>query len=119
VWRNSEPWTIHSTQISDLPPVLDAELIAQTILLAPSPNPARSRIVFRFSLASRQQARLTVFDLMGRRLAQLVDGLMDAGPHTFVWNRSDAHGRAVADGVYFLRFDADGKRMTRRFVLVQ
>lgn len=92
---------------------------AITMLFAPRPNPARGEITIRFSLASRTAARLSVFDLQGRRVASLVDGVLDAGPHQAVWNGEVTGRPGPRSGLYFVRLEADGQHFTKRLATVR
>ncbi|WP_243663327.1 FlgD immunoglobulin-like domain containing protein [Rhodothermus marinus] len=63
--------------------------------------------------------RLTIYDLLGRRVRQLVDGVPGTGRHTITWDgRSDA-GIEVASGLYFVRLEIGGKVETRPLVYVR
>ncbi len=68
--------------------------------------------------AAGVQVRLEVFNILGQRIATLVDGEQSAGFHTAQWNATDAAGQAVAAGVYLYRLQGAGVSLTRRMVLV-
>ncbi len=57
--------------------------------------------------------------MRGRRVRQLVDEELDAGPHSVVWDASDDRGAEVASGVYFYVLRSDGKMERRKMVLVR
>lgn len=78
------------------------------------PNPFNPTTVIRFNLTSSHVTRLTVFDVLGREVAVLVDGVMPAGVHSVPF---DATG--LATGVYLYRLEADGSSQVRRMVLVK
>jgi hypothetical protein len=124
-WRETGTWALRHVALGAEPPILpgpEVEPVAQrfiTELLAPRPNPARGAIVFRFGLASRQTARMMVFDVSGRRVATPLDRALEAGNHQVTWNRRDHRNNPVGSGVYFLRFQAGGRQFTRRFVLIR
>jgi sugar lactone lactonase YvrE len=71
--------------------------------LAVLPNPVTERGVVRFTLPTAGVVDLGVYDLRGRRLAQLARGRFDAGPHETAWAAVDQHGRRVAAGTYIVR----------------
>lgn len=118
-WRDPGAWQVHSIRLGATPPELANAGRVRTEMLAPRPNPASSAVTFRFTLATRQRARLAVFDIQGRRVAAPIDRTLDPGPHDVAWNRRDAHGGLAPNGVYFVRFDAEGIRSSKRFVLTR
>ena len=67
------------------------------------PNPFNPSTVIPYELASGGYVRLEVFNLLGQRVAMLVDGEQQAGAHTAVWTGTDGVGRAVSAGVYLYR----------------
>jgi hypothetical protein len=50
-------------------------------------------------------ARLAIYDVAGRHLATLLDGMQPAGSTPLVWTRRSAAGAAVPAGVYFARLE--------------
>ena len=62
--------------------------------------------------------RLDVFNVLGQRLATLVDAERSAGAHTAQWDGTDAAGRAMGAGVYIYRLSSGGMTESRRMVLV-
>lgn len=78
------------------------------------PNPFNSATVVSFTLATESDVRLEVYDVLGRRVATLVDDMMPAGEHQVSW---DAAG--WASGVYFARLTTSAGMMTRKMVLVR
>jgi hypothetical protein len=72
-------------------------------LATPSPNPFQGRTSIRFGLARSSEARLELFDVTGRHVRTLAEGVLAAGPHAVVWDGLDRRGRAVGAGVYFAR----------------
>lgn len=83
-----------------------------------SENPFSYASVLDVSLAHSAHVRVSVYDVAGRRVADLVDESMTAGNHTVRWNGDSKQGR-VASGVYFVRMDAAGHTFTRRIVLIR
>jgi probable HAF family extracellular repeat protein len=81
----------------------------------PTPNPAHGSAVFDFTLTRSGPVRLELFDVSGRRVRTLVDG--DHGPGTarVAWDGADERGAAAPAGMYFARFAAESRVMTRRF----
>ena len=81
------------------------------------PNPFRDAgMVCEFALPSATHARLQVHDVQGRMVRVLVNEQRDAGVHRVAWDGNDSHGRPAANGVYFLRLDAQGRSLTSKAV---
>ena len=82
------------------------------------PNPFNPSTIIPYQLAALSAVRLEVFNLLGQRIATLVDGQRPAGFHTAQWHATDEAGRAVGAGVYIYRMTVGMERQTGRMVLV-
>ena len=82
------------------------------------PNPFNPSTIIPYQLPSAGHVRLDVFNVLGQRLATLVDAERSAGTHTAQWDGTDAAGRAVGAGVYIYRLSSGGMTESRRMVLV-
>jgi hypothetical protein len=89
---------------------------ADIVLHAPWPNPGPGRIHLAFSLPVETRVRLSIFDVLGREVAVLKDGVMPSGRHEVLWDGL-SRGNEVSAGVYFSRLSAGGKTQVERFVL--
>ena len=78
------------------------------------PNPFNPTTVIRFTLDARRHTRVTVFDLMGRELEVLADGVYSAGEHSV---RFDA--TSLPSGMYLIRLQSQGTVLTRKMTLVK
>lgn len=83
--------------------------------LAIAPNPATGPLTVSFALGRAAAARVAVYDLAGRRVAELAAGAFGSGPHEVSW----LPGRGVPSGVYYVRLEAAGAAVTRRAVIVR
>ena len=82
------------------------------------PNPFNPSTLIPYQLPAAGPVRLEVFNMLGQRLAKLVNGERSAGAHTARWDGTDAAGRAVGAGVYIYRLSSGGMTMSRRMVLI-
>jgi hypothetical protein len=67
------------------------------------PNPFNPSTTIKFGLAADSKVSLTVFDILGQEVANLINGNVAAGSHEINFNASN-----VNSGVYFYRIDATG-----------
>lgn len=93
----------------------EQEAFAQEYVLEPpSPNPSTGPVAIRFGLPTEETVSLTVYNVLGRKVAQLRDeAAMEAGYHTITWN-----GR-VGSGVYFVRLEAGSFQSAQKMVRVR
>lgn len=78
------------------------------------PNPFNPSTQIRFTLRTSNFARLTVYDVLGREVAVLVDGNLPAGSHTVTFDASN-----LTSGVYLYKLEADGQVQTKRMTLLK
>jgi flagellar hook assembly protein FlgD len=72
----------------------------------------------RFGLARAGEVRLELFDVSGRRVKTLVNGVLAPGPHVASWNGLNQRGDRVGNGVYFVRLTTPSKLFHARVVVL-
>ena len=82
----------------------------------PRPNPGHGRTTLDFELPATAYVTLDMFDLRGRRITRLADGMLGAGRHSVTWSGLDGAGHAAGAGVFFVRLEANGTCATTRMV---
>ena len=70
------------------------------------PNPFNPTATIRFDLPQSAQVSLVVYDLLGRRVAELVSQEIEPGYHSVTWNARGITGRNLASGIYIARLHA-------------
>jgi len=78
------------------------------------PNPFNPSTQIRFALPRQSHVNLSVFNLLGQRVATLVNETRSAGMHDVPF---DAH--RLSSGVFIYRLEADGYVETRQMLLVK
>ncbi|GEM_PF-5136872 len=68
------------------------------------PNPFNPSTTIRYALPTRSYVKLEILNLLGQRIAELVNGEFEAGYHQVEWQPSSG----VATGIYFYRIEAVG-----------
>ena len=91
--------------------------LPRTVVLSSiGPSVLAGRVSIMYGLPRSTDARLEVYDACGRSVQVLAAGIGRPGYHTAVWKCTDEHGRAVAEGAYFVRLVADGATLTSKVV---
>ncbi len=83
------------------------------------PNPFNPETTIAFDLHQAAPVRLTVYNILGQQVANLVDGFRSAGTHQVQWNGRDSRGFRAATGIYLYKLDVGGSTAVRKMVLLQ
>ena len=78
------------------------------------PNPFNPTTTIRYSIPVSSRVQLEIFDLLGRKVATMVDNVQQAGEHTVVFSAS-----SLPSGIYFYRLSAGSFSQIRRMVLIK
>lgn len=78
------------------------------------PNPFNPVTQIEFTLSAASRARLGIYDITGRQVALLVDGMTEAGIQQVAFD-----GSALSSGVYLALLEADGQRASLRLLLLK
>ena len=81
------------------------------------PNPFDRNTHIRFSLPSASAHKLAVYDVNGRRVRVLSEGMRAAGVGDVEWDGRDGSGALVPSGVYFYRLETESGSLEGRAVL--
>ena len=88
--------------------------------LGPSyPNPFNAETVLLFDLPAASEVQLSVYNLAGQRVADLVRGRREAGRHRVSWDGRDGSGLPLASGVYLVRLSAGRWIGTEKLLLLR
>ena len=82
------------------------------------PNPTRnSSLSIQYQTSEPQHITLSIFDVTGKLVKTLVNGEINAGTHTIVWNPNDEQGKAIASGVYLCRLQGETQHMVQKLII--
>lgn len=96
---------------------IDNDLIQQKglpFLYRNYPNPFNQKTVIKYAVPKASDVRLNIYNILGRKVAVLVDEHKEAGYHTAVWNVNE-----VSSGMYFYRLESDGYAKTKKMLLLK
>jgi hypothetical protein len=93
--------------------------VAPRLTLNVIPNPLNNRAEMRYALPVNSHVRLAVYDISGRLVQMLADDEQKAGSYALRWNGTARNGRLLANGVYILRLDANGRSETRTLTIAR
>lgn len=83
------------------------------------PNPFNPETTIVFSLAEASKTKLSVYNLKGQKVTDLLDANMLSGEHRKVWNGRDARGQSVSSGIYFVRLQTKDGNFSHKLMLMK
>ena len=78
------------------------------------PNPFNPSTVINYSVANSGKVSLSVYNLLGQKVAQLVNGTKAAGNYNVTWNAT-----AATSGVYYYRLETGGQVLAQKMMLIK
>jgi len=111
--NNNEGWIIgdwgtilHTSNggISEIEILTRSPVVTESFLLYPNyPNPFNTETEITLNIfKSHQKIQLLIFDISGRKVRTLLDGVLSLGQHNIKWDGCDYYGRTVSSGIYIL-----------------
>jgi len=89
------------------------------MLYANYPNPFNPVTRIDYGLPEDNHVTMVIYDIMGREIKTLVNGIQKAGYKSIVWDGTNAFGNSVSAGMYFYMIQADDFRQVRKMILLK
>jgi len=118
-WTGIDSWTSFSTDCSSMPVSEEPITVTEFKLHDAYPNPFNPRTSIRYDLPKASKVSISIYDLMGRKVRNLVTGQVSAGSHITQWDASNDMGSQVSAGVYIYTISADDFREVKKMILLK
>jgi hypothetical protein len=124
-WMNRPGFDINSGAVPPesgnlVAPLSDHNVPQNFILHQNYPNPFNPKTVISYKLSVISEVSLKIFDILGREITTLVNGIQSAGEHTVLWDGNNSKGQSAGSGIYSYRLTAgNGFVETKKMVLLK
>jgi hypothetical protein len=78
------------------------------------PNPFNPITTISFRLLKQSSVKVRIYNILGKLISSIYDGIASSGNHIIQWNASDQ-----SSGIYFCRFDVAGMSKSIKIVLLK
>lgn len=83
------------------------------------PNPFNPNTTIDYSLPNESDVTITIYDMLGKKINQLISQKQPSGKHSIQWNRKDIDGNPVSAGIYLYQIQAGDFVQTKKMVLMK
>ena len=87
------------------------------------PNPFNPNTTIRFDIPDTKNglvnAKLTVYDITGKKIKTLIDGALPPGPYQIIWNARNSAGQKVPSGIYIYSFRSEKYSSSKKMILAK
>ena len=116
VYMNPTPGLSNTTIMN----IVDSDIYPSSFKLSQnSPNPFNPTTTIRYELFIDSFITLTVFDISGRKVIDLVNGYSQAGNYNIQWNAIDEYGQRMGAGLYFYSITTENISETKKMILLK
>ena len=99
--------------------VMDFEVVDNYKLINNYPNPFNPVTTLRYDLPENVHVNITIYDMLGRQIKNLINQTQDAGYRSVRWNATDDYGKPVSAGIYLYQIQAGEFVQTKKMVLLK
>ncbi len=83
------------------------------------PNPFNPETSINYAMTQSGRVNLSIYNLRGQKIVNLVDQIQTAGEYRVTWNGNDDHGIRVSSGIYFYRLEVNDTSLHRVMTLIK
>jgi hypothetical protein len=83
------------------------------------PNPFASTTLIEYDLRDPSPVTVTIYNVRGQRVVEVVMPMQSRGHHRLNWNGLDDLGRSLASGIYFYEVRASGAAQSKKMLLLR
>lgn len=88
-------------------------------LVSNYPNPFNPTTTIEFSVPYKDQVKVEIFDILGNKVATLVNKELEAGPQKLVWNGKSDNNMQVTSGVYIYKIVSGKSSVSKKMMLLK
>lgn len=106
--------------VTDVRVAMEEGLPPNTIALFQNyPNPFNPSTTISYQLTGESRVKLSISNILGQRIRDLIDEIQPAGMHRVMWMGTDRLGHKVSSGIYVAQLEAESKKISRKMLLLK
>jgi len=116
---HSNNWDRYNRVLHQNDPENESNIAPVPLIQSNYPNPFNPSTTIAFSIPETGRARVSVYNIKGQKVKDLLNTEMTRGTHRLVWDGRDTNNRNVSSGIYFFKLESGGKTSVRKAMLIK
>ena len=112
-------FVVEDLKVANSSGYISSNVVDQFALVSAYPNPFNPQTTISFELFADSNVDLAIYNMVGQRVATLVNGFKDSGSYDVEWNGADAGGSDLASGIYMVKLVTDRGVVTNKVTLLK
>jgi hypothetical protein len=117
-WSDNGPWSL-SIDVSSLHTDSNVSTPHKYTLSQNYPNPFNPVTQFNYYLPQQSMVAIIIYDIKGREIRSLFQGLNESGQYSIAWDALDNYGNPVSAGVYLYHIQTEHFSQSRKMILLK
>ena len=117
-WSDNGPWSL-SIDVSSLHTDFNVSTPNNYTLSENYPNPFNPVTQFNYDLPKQSMVAIIVYDIQGREIRSLFQGLKESGQYSITWDALDNYGNPVSAGVYLYHIQTEHFSQSKKMILLK
>jgi len=88
-------------------------------ILGSFPNPFNSSVAIHYVVQALSPVTITIYNVLGRKVAVLADGYQAAGTHRLMWDGADSRGLSAPSGIYIVNLSTGHGHFNWKIALIK
>ena len=112
-------WELYTQALGEDDPEPGLLLEPNPTIINLFPNPFEQNCTLVFSIPQDMNLLLSVYNVRGQKVKDLLDTKLERGIHKLVWDATDSRGRQVDSGIYFFKLESFDMLTIRKAILLK
>tara|TARA_B110000438_G_scaffold66222_1_gene66705 strand:+ start:442 stop:1794 length:1353 start_codon:yes stop_codon:yes gene_type:complete len=117
-FSSNSAWEYDWSELCELS-IYKAQIPNDFIIHQNYPNPFNPITILRYDLPKDEFVTITVYDMLGRQVKTLINGLQSSGYKSVQWNGTNNKGLPVSAGAYIYGIETSDFRQTKKMILLK
>jgi len=83
------------------------------------PNPFNKNLKIEYTVPEQIFVKIEIYDILGRKIMDIVNGKRNAGKYTHIWNGKNYYGKEIESGIYFIILNTNKNKIYRKVLFIK